>query len=124
MLDRNFFVRYYEAYASEDAASLGQFYADDVTLTSSQGVIKGKQELLGTYHYITSLFHDKMTPDNIIIEGDQAAIEITDRFEAKSDVESFLGRSFAKGESLTMKICGIYRVEDEKIRQVTIYAGG
>ena len=124
MLDRGFFVRYYETYASEDAAALGAFYADDVTLTSSQGVIKGREELLGTYRYITSLFHDKMTPENIIIDGDQAAIEITDRFEAKADVENFLGRSFTKGDSFTMKICGVYRVESGKIRQVTIYAGG
>src|SRR5208282_2279418 len=78
MLDRNFFVRYYDAYASEDADALGAFYADDVTLTSSQGVIRGKDELLGTYRYITSLFHDRMTPDTIIVDGDRAAIEITD----------------------------------------------
>lgn len=124
MLDRNFFVRYYDAYASEDSDALGAFYADDVTLTSSQGVIRGKDELLGTYRYITSLFHDRMTPDTIIVDGDRAAIEITDRFEAKEAVPSFLGRAFAKGEVFTMKICGIYRVENGKIRQVTIYSGG
>ena len=123
MLDRSFFARYYETYASEDAAALGAFYADDVTLTSSQGVIRGKEALLDTYRYITSLFHDKMTPDAIFIDGDRAAIEITDRFEAKSDVENFLGRSFAKGDAFTMKICGVYRVEGGKIRQVTIYSG-
>ena len=123
MVDREFFVRYYETYASEDAAALGRFYADDVTLTSSQGVIEGKEALLGTYAYIISLFHDLMTPDNIILQGDQAAIEITDRFEAKTAVESFLGRAFAKGETFSMKICGIYKVETGKIRQVTIYAG-
>ena len=124
MLDKSFFVRYYETYASENAPALGAFYADDVTLTSSQGVIRGKDELLGTYRYITSLFQDRMTPDDIIIDGDRAAIEITDRFEAKQAVPDFLGRAFAKGEVFTMKICGIYRVENGKIRQVTIYSGG
>jgi len=123
MLDKNFFVRYYEAYASEDPAALGAFYADDVTLSSSQGVIQGREALLGTYRYITAMFIDRMTPDTIILDGDRAAIEITDRFEAKTDVESFLGRPFRKGEVFTMKICGVYRVENGKIRQITIYSG-
>jgi ketosteroid isomerase-like protein len=124
MLDRNFFVRYYETYASEDAAALGAFYAEDVKLISSQGVIQGREQLLGTYRTIISLFRDRMTPDSILIDGDQAAIEITDRFEAKQAVPEFLGRSFAKGEAFTMRICGVYRVQDGKIRQVTIYSLG
>ncbi len=124
MVDRNFFVRYYETYASENADALGQFYADDVTLTSAQGVIEGKEALLGTYRYITAQFFDKMTPDTIIVDGDMAAIEITDRFEAKADVPDFLGRAFKKGETFTMKICGVYRVEGGKIRKATIYSGG
>ena len=122
MLDRNFFVRYYDAYASEDAAALGAFYAEDVRLTSSQGVIEGKEQLLGTYRFITSLFHDRMTPDTIIVDGDRAAIEITDRFEAKQAVPDFLGRSFAKGEAFTMRICGVYRVQGGTIREITIYS--
>jgi len=123
MVDKNFFVRYYEAYASEDADALGQFYADDVTLTSSQGVIEGKAALLGTYRFITAQFVDRMTPDTIIVDGDTAAVEITDRFQAKTDVDDFLGRAFKKGESFTMKICGVYRVEGGKIKNVSIYSG-
>ena len=124
MLDRDFFVRYYDTYASEDADALGAFYADDVRLTSGQGVIQGKEQLLGTYRAITSLFHDRMTPDSILVDGDRAAIEITDRFEAKQAVPEFLGRSFAKGETFTMRICGVYRVGNGKIREVTIYSLG
>ena len=124
MLDRNFFIRYYETYASEDADALGAFYADDVKLTSGQGVIRGSEQLLGTYRTIISLFRDRMTPDSILIDGDRAAIEITDRFEAKEPVPEFLGRSFAKGEVLTMRICGLYRVQGGKIREITIYALG
>ncbi len=124
MLDRNFFVRYYETYAAEDAAALGAFYAEDVKLTSGQGVIQGREQLLGTYRSIISLFHDRMTPETILIDGDRAAIEITDRFEAKQAVPEFLGRPFAKGEVFIMRICGLYRVQDGKIREITIYSLG
>ncbi|HLG88181.1 MAG TPA: nuclear transport factor 2 family protein [Alphaproteobacteria bacterium] len=124
MLDRNFFLRYYETYASEDAAALGAFYAEDVKLISGQGVIQGRDQLLETYRSITSLFRDRMTPDSILIDGDRAAVEITDRFEAKQAVPEFLGRPFAKGEAFTMRICGLYRVQDGKIREIAIYSLG
>jgi len=124
MLDHDFFVRYYDAYASEDPERLGQFYADDVTLLSAEGLIRGKGSLLDTYRYIVARFRDVMTPDTIIVDGDRAAIEITDRFEAKQGVPKFLGRSFAKGEVLTLKICCIYRVENGKIYEIRIYSGG
>lgn len=124
MLEKDFFIRYYQAYASENPDALGEFYADDVTLTSSQGVVNGKQAMLDTYKYITSLFVDRMTPDQIIIDGERAAIEITDRFTAKVDVASFLGRAFVEGEQFELKICGIYRVVDGKISTIRIYAGG
>jgi len=37
-----------------------------------------------------------MPPKNILAEGGQASIEFHDRFEAKQDVDNFLGQKFSK----------------------------
>jgi hypothetical protein len=120
-MDKNFFESYYEAYNSEDPEALSEFYHEDVVIRTAHGDQIGKESLLGTYQYIISKFRDQMTPVNIILENDQAAIEIHDHFEAKQDVDDFLGQSFSKGDSLELNLCGIYKMEGNKIKQITLY---
>ena len=52
---------------------------------------------------------------------DQAAIEIHDRFEAKQNVDDFLGQKFSKGDSFELNLCGVYKLEGNKIKEITIY---
>lgn len=119
-MNEAFFRGYYEAYNSESAERLGQFLADDVVLISAQGEQKGKDAYLATYAAIIAGFHDKMTPDSIVIEGDRATVAITDRFEAKTDIPDFLGRSFKAGEGFTLSLEGDYHVTDGKIDRIEI----
>ena len=120
-MDKKFFESYYETYNREDPEALSEFYHQDVVIRTAQGDQTGRETLLGTYQYIISHFKDQMTPKNIILENDQAAIEIHDRFEAKQDVDDFLGQPFSKGDSLELNLCGIYKVEENKIKQITLY---
>ena len=120
-MDKKFFESYYETYNNEDPKKLAEFYHEDVVIRSAQGEQTGKETLLGTYRYIISMFKDQMTQKNIIIEGGQAAIEIHDRFEAKQDVDDFLGQTFSKGDTLELNLCGIYKVEAARIKEITIY---
>ncbi|MBB3048575.1 limonene-1,2-epoxide hydrolase [Litorivivens lipolytica] len=121
-LDRSFFESYYATYNSEAPEALAAFYADDVLFTSAQGTSTGKEAILQTYGWLISQFEDRMTPDSILIDGNRAAIEITDVFTARADVADFMGVSLKKGEQLTLKLCGIYTVENQKITEATIYA--
>jgi len=120
-MGKEFFESYYETYNREDPEALSEFYHQDVVIRSAQGEQKGKETLLGTYQYIISQFRDQMTPKNIIVEGDQAAIEIHDRFEAKQDVDDFLGQKFSQGDSFELNLCGVYKVEGNRIKEITIY---
>lgn len=120
-MNKEYFEAYYRTYNSGDAQALGEFYADDVVLVSGQGEVKGREAMLQTYHYITSQLRDQMTPTRIFIDGDRAAVEITDVFTAKTDIADFLGVALKQGESFTIKICGVYRVENGKLKQITIY---
>ena len=120
-MDKEFFESYYKTYNSEDPQALGEFYHEDVVIRSAQGEQKGKEVMLGTYEYIISKFIDRMTPKNMIIQGDQAAIEIYDRFEAKKEVDDFLGQKFSKVDTFELNLCGVYKVEGNKIKEITIY---
>ena len=120
-MDKEFIESYYKTYNSEDPQKLAEFYHEDVVIRSAQGEQTGKEALLGTYRYIISMFKDQMTPKNILVEGVQAAIEIQDRFEAKQGVDDFLGQKFSKGDTLELNLCGIYKVEGTRIKEITIY---
>lgn len=121
-LTRAFFENYYLTYNSENPQALEALYADDVVFTSAQGTSHGRDAILQTYRYLIASFEDRMTPDSILIDGDHAAVEITDVFTAREDVPDFMGVSLKKGEKLTLNLCGIYTVKDNRITQATIYA--
>jgi ketosteroid isomerase-like protein len=120
-MSREFFENYYRVYNSGDAAALAACYADDVVLVSAEGEQAGREALLATYRFITERFIDRMTPQRMLIDGDEAAIQIVDRFEAKQDVADFLGGSFRRGDTFTLNLCGWYRLEQGRIKRIAIY---
>lgn len=121
-LSREFFERYYTTYNSENPEALETFYAENVEFTSAQGTSHSRESILQTYRYLISLFEDRMTPDSILIDGDRAAVEITDVFTARDDVADFMGTTLKKGEQLTLQLCGIYTVKNNQITHAVIYA--
>jgi ketosteroid isomerase-like protein len=120
-VNKEWIKSYYTTYNSGDAAALRKFYADAVVLTSAAGEIRGAQAMVDTYQFITSQFVDQMTPTSILLEGNRAAVEITDVFTAKQDVADFLGRSLKQGESFTLQLCGIYEFADDQLQRITLY---
>ena len=119
-MDKAFIERYYRTYTSEDAEALRAFYADDVVMVSAAGETRGPEAILETYRYLISVFHDQMTPDKIEISGDIAVVDITDSFEANTEVEDFLGQQFKAGDSMTLKLRGTYLVVDKQFQHISI----
>jgi ketosteroid isomerase-like protein len=119
-MNEAFMRGYYEAYNSEDPDRLGDFLADDVVLVSAQGEQHGKAAYLKTYQGIVADFTDRMTPDEITVDGARATVKITDRFTARHDVADFLGQSFKKGGGFTLKLSGSYNVNDGKIARIEV----
>lgn len=121
MIDKALMESYYEAYNSGDADALQRFYAPDVVLVSAQGRIEGRAALLDTYRWITGQMQDRMTPDSILIDGNRAAVEISDVFTARQDVADFLGRSLHRGESFSIRLCGIYTLGRSGFESIVLY---
>ena len=111
---------YYRAYNSEDEAALAGYYHEDVELVSGEGTLRGRDAILETYRHLTGLFHDKMTPLFISIDGDTAVVDILDRFTAKRDVGEFMGSTLREGESLVLRLRGTYQAIDGRFRRIAI----
>ncbi len=106
---------YYQTYNTENVDSLASYYHPEVELTSEAGVMKGAEAVLATYRQIIGIFHDKMTPTSIHIDGQIAIVAIIDRFTAKVDVEDFLGMQVAAGESFELKLRGTYEADSDNL---------
>lgn len=116
-----FMQEYYYAYNSGDPEQLRPFYAHDIVFDAGGFTMNGAGEMIATYTGILTQFRDEMTPDTILVDGNRAAVEITDVFTAKVDVADWMGQSLAAGESLTMRLCGIYTVGGGRIQHAAIY---
>jgi len=111
---------YYATYNNEDAEALSAFYHPEVELHSAQGVMRGLEEVLTTYRHLVATFEDRMHPTAMASRGDTIEIEITDRLTARTGIDDFMGSSLAAGETLTLKLRGTYRIEDQQLRHIEI----
>lgn len=119
-MDRAFFEGYYRAYNSADETQLAPYLAEDVVLASPEGETTGRDAYFQIYRHITGQFIDQMTPESIAIEGDRAVVQIHDRFTAKTDVDSFLGQRFRKGQVLELKLTGRYQLKGGRIARIEV----
>ncbi len=119
-MDKALMESYYEAYNSEDPERLRAFYCPDVELTSAEGVMRGADEVLATFRSLTAIFHDKMTPQRITVDGDEAVVEILDNFTAKCDIDDFMGMALKEGDTFALNLRGTYRAQDGRFKTITI----
>lgn len=120
-MDKKFFESYYRAYNREDLQALSEFYHEDVVFRFGQGEYHGKEAFLNSLRDVFSNLKDRLSPRNIIIQGDQAAIEIHDRLEVKQDNDNFQGQKLTKGDKFELSVCAIYKVEGNLIKEITAY---
>ena len=113
---------YFETYNSADAERISAYYAPGVKLFASGGEIDGRVALLGVYREIINGFTDLMTPKRILTDDAVAMVEIEDMLTAKHDVKDFLGKPVKAGETVTLRLAGVYEFEDGLISRITMYA--
>ena len=80
----------------------------------------GVEAILDTYRYLIANFTDRMTPEEITIDGDSARVKIRDHFTAKQDVADFLGMSLAAGDAFELLLQGSYEFEGGRIKRLLI----
>lgn len=113
--------QYYATYNSGDAAELAAFYAEDVVLMSPNGTIAGRDALLSTYSRLQENFLDVMAIERMMVAGSVVFVDVLDVLTARRDVADFYGMSVRKGEQVRFRIAGTYALQQDEIRQVTLY---
>ena len=113
---------YYEKYNQSVNDAFETYYADDAVFEYQDLKLEGKKAIFAHFADIQDAFKEVMTPLNILIDGDRAAVEVESKMQAKIDIPDFLGRGpLMKGETLTAKFSGFYDLRGDKIRHIRIY---
>jgi hypothetical protein len=123
MSDRAFFLRYYSALSSGDYAVLESCYDPDLTLINGSEQIRGREALIARIAEARKILDNEVIADTVINDGDRTAVVYIDRFQAKVDIPEFMGRRLLRGDRFELQMCGVYRFENGRIKDVTMYSG-
>ena len=69
---------------------------------------------------MTSTFVDRMTPEEIQVDGDTATVTIVNTLTARADVKDFMGMSLDDGQAMTLNLKGRYTVDGDRIREINL----
>jgi ketosteroid isomerase-like protein len=64
---------------------------------------------------------ETLMPFNIVIDGDNVAVELLTEMVALEDVPNYHVGSFKKGEKINWRLSAFYKIRDGKIAQVQVY---
>ncbi len=123
MKTKNLIQAYYKDFnATNSGDVLSAYYSDDVVFEYQDEKVSGRDAVIGRLDEAWQTFKETLTPINIVVDGDKAAVEVDDVIEAKIDIPEFLGRSFKAGESVNVKFSIFYDIRDGKICHIRIYS--
>jgi len=120
---KNLIEAYYKDFnATNSGDVLSAYYSDDVVFEYQGEAVSGKEAVIKNLDEAWQAVKETLTPLNIVVDGDRAAVEVDDRIEARIDLPEFLGRSFKAGESINAKFSIFYDIRDGKICHIRIYS--
>ena len=123
MGNRDVIEAYYKDFnASNSGEVISAYYSDDVVFEYQDDKVSGKEAVISYLDGAWQAVRETLTPLNIVVDGDKAAVEVDDRIEAKIDLPEFLGRSFKAGESMNAKFSLFYDFREGKICHIRIYS--
>lgn len=120
---KNVIEAYYKDFnASNSGEVISAYYSDDVVFEYQGEKVTGITNVINYLDGAWQAVKETLTPLNIIVDGNKAAVEVDDRIEAKIDLPDFLGRSFKTGDSINAKFSLFYDFQEGKICHIRIYS--
>jgi hypothetical protein len=117
-----------EAYNSEDFMSFAEYHTEDFTYihypdrdSAHWTVIEGRDNVLNFFGQGHGRLKEVMTFHNILIDGDQMAVEIDAVITFKEDYPDYYAGPFLKGDVRHIKWAAFFEIEDGKIKSVKKY---
>ena len=116
-------MEYFDIYNTADyerVASL--FYTEDVVFKFPADTFEGKENLLNFLKAVhPEGVKEIMRPTNMLMDGDNEAVEIDVEFTFGIDLPDFPLGPAKKGDILQNKIGAFYKIKGGKIVYITIY---
>jgi hypothetical protein len=120
---KNVIEAYYKDFnASNSGDVISAYYSDDVIFEYQGEKVIGITNVINYLDGAWQAVKETLTPLNIVVDGNNAAVEVDDRIEAKIDLPEFLGRSFKTGDSINAKFSLFYDFREGKICHIRIYS--
>jgi hypothetical protein len=120
---KNVIEAYYKDFnASNSGEVISAYYSDDVIFEYQGEKVIGITNVINYLDGAWQAVKETLTPLNIVVDGDRAAVEVDDKIEAKIDLPEFLGRSFKAGDSINAKFSLFYDFRESKICHIRIYS--
>ncbi len=113
---------YYETYAAEDLDAVSHFYSNDVIFEFQGETYNGKEAVFAWFRELQQTFHEVINPINIVIDGDNVAIEIESEFEARVDLPDFHGNALKKGDKIKVRFAAFYDTRDDQFCHIRLYS--
>ena len=120
-MDRETMNKYFEIYSTDYEDAVSTYYTDDIVFEYAGNKYSGKEAVLNYFKSIRDNFNETLVPAYILIEADRVAAEVNAELRAVRDLPDFWGRSFRKGDSLTMTFGIFYHTRQNQIDSVRIY---
>ncbi len=123
MENKSLIEAYYKDFnASNSGEVLSAYYSDDIIFEYQDAKVSGKAAVISYLDEAWQAVKETLTPLNIVVDGDKAAVEVDDEMEAKVDLPEFFGQSLKAGESISAKFSIFYDIRDGKICHIRIYS--
>ena len=113
------FQRYIDDYNSLDAARLFRHYHPDLVFASF-GVSRVGSEAFGFLKGLHEVVADKLTPLNILVEGNRIAMEADDTITALRDLPDLPAGALKSGQQVVVRMFAFYETKGPLITQVRV----
>jgi hypothetical protein len=116
-MNENELYGYFKLYNEERfEEAVNSSYVEDASFWNTRIGLCGRQKIIDWLYASHQGCREKLTPINLIIEPEMAAVELEQEFHASEDLSHFFIRPMKKGEILTTRGISLFlKFKDGKI---------
>ena len=118
-------MEYFEVFSKEGfEKAISTYFAEDAVFENSIAMeASGKKNIINLLKFTHrgDVVKETLTPVRILMDGDDAAVELVMEMDVTEDVPDHHISPLKKGEKTKCRLSAFYKIEDGKIARVKVY---
>lgn len=115
-------LKYFEEYNTGDyEETIKKYYTPDAVFESPDYKLEGNDKIIQFMTESHKGMTEIMQLKNVLLDGNQAAVEIEAVIRVFEDRPNFHIRPLKKGDSITLRMVAIYGISGDRISSVKLY---